>query len=333
MNVAIFGAGLIGKKRGLQLQGHRLVGVYDPDRERARALAAELNTQSFDSEVALLDRSGAEVVLVATTNASLATVAARALEAGKHVLVEKPGGISVAELERLETLARERRVAVKVGFNHRFHPAILETRRLVDEGRLGPLMFMRVRYGHGGRVGYDKEWRADASRSGGGELIDQGVHVLDLIHWFFGPLPLHSALVTTSFWDMTVDDNAVVTVASPGPGGPWATFHVSCSEWKNGFSLELYGRTGKVLVQGLGGSYGTETLTYYRMLPQMGPPEIEVREFAGPDRSWGLDLQNLLDHVTSGTSLLGELESARYALGIVRDAYRANGFHVPCTGG
>jgi predicted dehydrogenase len=204
-------------------------------------------------------------------------------------------------------------------------------RRLVDEGQLGPLMFMRVRYGHGGRLGYESEWRAKPELSGGGELIDQGVHVLDLIHWFLGPLPLRSAFVTTSFWKMPVDDNAVLTVAGAGPSPRWATFHVSCSEWKNTFALELYGRTGKVLVQGLGGSYGKETLTYYRMLPQMGPPEIEVREFDGEDRSWGLDFQNLIDHLTRGAPLLGDLGSARYALEIVRDAYRANGYRMPCT--
>ncbi len=331
MKIAIFGAGLIGRKRGLQLQGHALVGLYDPDRERAGALAAELATTAFDSEAALLERAGAEIAVVATTNASLAAVAARAIAAGKHVLVEKPAGIAVAEIDRLAALARDRRVAVKVGFNHRFHPAILEMRRLVDEGALGPLMFMRARYGHGGRLGYESEWRARPELSGGGELIDQGVHLLDLVHWFLGPLPLRSAFATTSFWKMAVDDNAVVTLAAPGPGAPWATFHVSCSEWKNTFSLELYGRTGKVLVQGLGGSYGRETLTYYRMLPQMGPPEAEVREFEGPDASWGLDLENLVDHVARGAPLLGDLRSARYAMEVVRDAYRANGWALPCT--
>ncbi len=329
MKIAICGAGLIGKKRGLQLQGHALAGLYDVDPARARALAAELSTVAFESEAALLERSGADIVIVATTNASLAQVAARAVAAGKHILVEKPAGISVGEIDRLQALARERRVAVKVGFNHRFHPALLETRRLVDDGKLGPLMFMRARYGHGGRLGYESEWRARPELSGGGELIDQGVHLLDLVHWFFGPLPLRSALVTTSFWDMPVDDNAVLTLADGGARARWATFHVSCSEWKNTFSLELYGRTGKVLVQGLGGSYGKETLTYYRMLPQMGPPEMEVREFEGADRSWGLDLQNLVDHVTSGTPLLGDLDSARYAMAIVRDAYRGNGLRLP----
>jgi len=329
VRVAIVGAGLIGKKRGLQLEGHELVGIYDVAAERAQALAAELRTRSFESEAALLARSGAEIVIVATDNANLSGVAARAIEAKKHVLVEKPGGISVAELKRLEELARTQGVAVKVGFNHRFHPALLETRRLVDEGKLGPLMFLRVRYGHGGRLGYESEWRAKPEHSGGGELIDQGVHVLDLIHWFFGPLPLRSSFVTTSFWNMPVDDNAVLTVADSGPSPRWATFHVSCSEWKNSFSLELYGRTGKVLVSGLGGSYGTETLTYYRMLPQMGPPEVEQREFSGPDRSWALDLKNLVDHISSGTPLWGDLGSARYALEVVRDAYRHSGYQLP----
>lgn len=329
MKIAIFGAGLIGKKRGLQLEGHALVGLYDPDGARARALADELKTTAFESESALLASSGCELAIVATTNAKLAAVAAHAVTAGKHVLVEKPAGVSVAEIDCLAELARARGVAVKVGFNHRFHPALLGMQRLVDEGRLGPLMFLRARYGHGGRLGYEKEWRADPALSGGGELIDQGVHLLDLTYALMGPLPLRSAFVTTSFWNMPVDDNAVITLAEPGARGRWATFHVSCSEWKNTFSLEVYGQTGKVLVQGLGGSYGKETLTYYRMLPQMGPPEIEVQEFEGADRSWALDLENLVEHVTRGAPLRGDLVSARYAMQVVGEAYRANGYQVP----
>jgi predicted dehydrogenase len=332
VKIAILGAGLIGRKRGLQLDGHELVGLFDPIPERARGLAAELRTTAFPTEAALLAGSGAELVLVATTNASLAPAATRAVEAGKHVLVEKPAGLTAGELERLDEAARRRGVAVKVGFNHRFHPALLGLHRLAEAGALGPLMFMRARYGHGGRLGYEKEWRADPAVSGGGELLDQGVHLLDLSHALFGPLPLRSALVTTSYWDMPVDDNAVVTLAEPGRSGRFVTFHVSCSEWKNTFALELYGRTGKALVQGLGGSYGPESLTLYRMLPEMGPPQVESRVFEGPDRSWALDLDDLVSHLTRGTPLHGDLASARYALGVVAEAYRTNGYVVPSAG-
>jgi predicted dehydrogenase len=226
-------------------------------------------------------------------------------------------------------VAEKNKAAVKVGFNHRFHPALLKARELIDQGKLGEMMFLRARYGHGGRVGYEKEWRSIPELGGGGELLDQGVHILDLIHWFLGPLPLQSSFVTTSFWDMKVDDNAVLTLADKNR---WATFHVSCSEWKNTFSIELYGRTGKILINGLGRGYGKETLTYYKMLPEMGPPVIETFDFDEKDLSWRLDLENLVDHLENKKPLLGDLNSAIYALEQVRAAYRQNGFKtLPCS--
>jgi len=202
MKVALFGCGLIGKRRGEQIGSHKLVGVFDVDAARAEKLALELKTVAFKSQSDLLYKSDTEIVIVATTNNSLSPVSLAAVNAGKHVLVEKPGAVSLGELEFLEKTAAQKGVAVKVGFNHRFHPAILKTRELIGQGALGELMFLRARYGHGGRVGYEKEWRSIPNLGGGGELLDQGVHLLDLIFWFLGPLPLQSSLVTTSFWDM-----------------------------------------------------------------------------------------------------------------------------------
>ena len=329
MKVAILGCGLIGKKRGLQLEGHQLVGLFDPNQPLAAKLADELHTRTFPTEDALINDSGAEIVIIATINQALFPLTKKCIQKGRHVLVEKPGAISLAEVRELQDLAEKNEVAVKVGFNHRFHPALLKTRELIDSGALGDLMFLRARYGHGGRLGMEKEWRSLPEIGGGGELLDQGVHILDLIYWFLGPLPLKSSFVTTSFWNMKVDDNAVLTVADKKR---WATFHVSCSEWKNTFSLELYGRTGKVLISGLGGSYGKETLTYYKMLPEMGPPLMETFEFEPPDQSWGLDLKNLVDHLSTGSDLWGDLRSASYAMEQVRLAYRENGFeHLPCS--
>ncbi len=329
MKIGILGAGLIGKKRGLQILGHELVGVFDPNQERSQSLAAELKTKSFESGETLITEGGADLFIVATTNNQLAPTALKCLQNKKHVLVEKPAGISLNELQELKKAAVENNVLAKVGFNHRFHPSLLKTRELIDRGALGDLMFLRARYGHGGRVGYEKEWRSIPELAGGGELLDQGVHILDLIYWFMGPLQLQSSFVTTSFWDMKVDDNAVLTLADKNR---WATFHVSSSEWKNTFSLELYGKTGKVLISGLGGSYGPETLTYYKMSPEMGPPTMETFEFHPPDESWALDMQNLLDHLEFQTPLWGDIDSAIYALEQVRSAYRQNGFkNLPCS--
>ena len=233
MNIAILGAGLIGKRRSAQLGTHSLVGIYDPIGERSRELAQTLNTKSFASEEEVFS-SSADVVIIATTNNALCPLARKALLSGKHVLLEKPGGVSHAEILELQRLSQSCGKAVKLGFNLRFHPGLQRTRALIDQGALGELMFLRARYGHGGRLHMEKEWRFQPELSGGGELLDQGIHLLDLIHWFLGPLPLHSSLVTRSFWPSSLDDNAVLTLKGESR---WASFHVSCSEWKNTFSL------------------------------------------------------------------------------------------------
>jgi predicted dehydrogenase len=328
MKIAILGCGLIGEKRGKQLFGHELIGVYDPNQDRAQKLANTLKTKVFKTEDEVF-QSSADIVIVATTNNQLAPLTLKGVKAKKNVLVEKPCAVSVKEAEEIKKFADLNQVAVKVGFNHRFHPSLLKAKELIDQGALGELMFLRARYGHGGRLGYEKEWRSIPELGGGGELLDQGVHLLDLIYWFMGPLPLQSSYVTTSFWKMSVDDNAVLTLADKNK---WATFHVSCSEWKNTFSMEIYGRTGKILINGLGRSYGREALTYYRMLPEMGPPEIREFGFPEEDLSWELDMKNLIDHIEKKTPLLGDLNSAIYGLTQVREAYRQNGFKdLPCS--
>ncbi len=142
-------------------------------------------------------------------------------------------------------------------------------------------MFARARYGHGGRVGYEREWRMRPELSGGGELIDQGMHLLDIYHWLFGPLPVHSALLRTQFWDGRRRGQRRASCSAPTPTEPrpWATFHVSWTEWKNLFSLEIYCRTGKLQVDGLQGSYGPQRLNIYAMSPELGPPEVETVEY------------------------------------------------------
>src|SRR5262249_55544410 len=148
------------------------------------------------------------VVMIATVNASLAPLALQAVQHGKHVLVEKPAAIRVKELEQLEALAQKQGALVRVGYNHRYHPACLKALEIFRTGALGPILFVRGRYGQGGRVGYDKEWRADPKLSGGGELIDQGVHLIDLAGLFLGEFTQVDGHVATYFWKMPVDDNA-----------------------------------------------------------------------------------------------------------------------------
>src|SRR5262249_2540062 len=216
-----------------------------------------------------------------TVNSALARVSLAAVRAGKHVLVEKPAARHPGELHPVLEAARDAGVVVKVGFNHRFHPSLAKARELVDAGALGPLLFIRGRYGHGGRPGYDCEWRADPAVSGGGELLDQGVHLIDLSRWVLGDFATVSGHLAPSFWHMSVEDKGFLSLRPAA--GQTAWLHASCTEWKNLFSFEIYGRCGKLHAEGLGGSYGVERLAYYRMLPQMGPPATTIWEYPGED--------------------------------------------------
>src|SRR5438552_774793 len=133
--------------------------------------------------------------------------------------------------------------------------------------------------------------RAHKAVSGGGELIDQGVHLIDMARWFLGAeLTLAHAELRTSFWDMPVDDNAFLTLTAPkDQGGQVAHLHASCTEWKNLFSFEIYARHTKLHLEGLGGSYGVERLYHYQMRPEMGPPDTLVYEYPGADTSWAAE--------------------------------------------
>jgi predicted dehydrogenase len=319
MRLGIVGCGLIGQKRAAAASGHSVALVTDLDTGRAEALAAKTGAQlapDWQTVVA----ADLDAVIVATTHGSLAAIARAALQGGKHVLVEKPAGMTVAEVQGVADAARASGKLCKVGFNHRFHPAIWKAKEMVDSGAVGTMMFVRGRYGHGGRLGMEKEWRAIPELSGGGELIDQGSHLIDLSRWFMGELELAFAATPTLFWDMKVEDNCFLALTNSAGNIAW--LHASWSEWKNMFSLEIYGRDGKLVIEGLGGSYGPETLTFHKMLPQMGPPETTMWDFAGPDVSWEAEFADFVRAIETGGRATGDIEDALAMHKIIAAAYR-----------
>ena len=324
VRVGIVGCGLIGRRRAAALAGATLTACVDVEPARAAAVAQSQPGITVASRFEdLVGSDAVDVVIVATTNDMLAPVAVAAIEAGKHVFVEKPAGRTPAEIDWIAGAAARHRRLVRVGFNHRYHPAFIEARRIIDAGTIGPLMFVRGRYGHGGRLGYEREWRADPARAGGGELIDQGVHLIDLSRCLLGPFPHVDGSAHTFFWDTPVDDNAFLRLTTAD--GRVAFLHVSCTEWKNLFSLEIYGRVGKLHIEGLGGSYGIERLAHYQMRPEMGPPDTVIYEYPHPDRSWELEFAEFLDDIRLGRDPSAGLEAARSALEVVEAVYAADG--------
>ncbi len=323
-NVAIAGCGLIGRKRAASLAGCRLAVCCDVDAERARALAAAhpgaVAATGWPAVVAARD---IDIAIVAATHGQLAPLAAEAARAGKHVLIEKPGARRASELDAVADAARASGALVRIGFNHRYHRAFQKARELYDAGAIGPPLFVRGRYGHGGRPGYEREWRADPAVSGGGELLDQGVHLIDLARWFLGDFTRVTGRTPAYFWNMPVEDNAFLLLETAA--GQTAFLHASWTEWKNLFSFEICGRGGKLEIAGLGGSYGVERLTCYKMLPEMGPPETTAWEFPAADRSWDAEFAGFLEDIRLGRAPRPGIPDAQAALRIAESVYRENG--------
>jgi predicted dehydrogenase len=329
LKVGVIGCGRIGAKRAAALGAEdSLIGCCDLDAAAAAELARRHGGAVCATPGELLALEP-EVVVVATVHDQLAPLTEQALAAGAHVLVEKPAAVSAAQVDRLLECQQAAGRLVKVGVNHRFHPGIARAAEEVHSGRHGELMHVRARYGHGGRPGYDREWRTEPARAGGGELIDQGMHLLDLCNWLAGPLPLHAALLRTQFWDAEVEDNAALLLGEPGTRtGPWAMLHVSWTEWKNMFSLEVYCLTAKLQVDGLVGSYGPQRLRIYRMGPELGPPALEEIHYGEKDTSWRAEWEHFAEAITAGQALVlcGDLHSTREAWEQVEAAYAASAY-------
>jgi len=325
MNIAIVVCGLVGNKRAKQLAGCKLVAVHDINKQKCIDLISATGYTDCVIEndwKNAVTRNDVDVVIVATMHNMLAEITIAALEAGKHVLVEKPVGKDIEDINNIILAADKAGKMVRVGFNHRYHPAMMKATKLIEQGYIGDIMYIRARYGHGGRVGYNKEWRGDPKLAGGGELVEQGIHIIDLAQKFLGKFTDVKGFAETFYWDQVLDDNAFLTLRNDKK--QTAFIHVSCTEWKNTFSFEIYGKKGKLEVNGLGGSYGIETLKYYEVRPEMGPPHTTIWEYPQEDKSWEQEIIEFMEDIRTNRTPEAGLQSARNAWEVINIIYGAS---------
>jgi len=330
LRIGIVGAGRIGARRAREIARHsgcRLVAVADPDPARAQLLAQTFSCRATADGRAVAAASDVDAIVVATPHHLLAPITLSALESRKHVLCEKPLAMTPDEAIRLVLAADRSRVTLKTGFNHRHHPAIWTAHEKLCAGAIGSPLWIRCRYGHGGRPGYEKEWRADPAQSGGGELLDQGIHALDLFRWFLGEFSEVTAVLTRSFWPMPVEDNAFCLLRTPS--GQVASLHASWTQWRNLFSFEIHGHQGYLLIDGLGGNYGPERLTIGYRSPDFSAPREEHVQFASDDGSWSREWQEFVSAIEEHRRPMADGEDGWQALRLAHAAYESARLGTP----
>lgn len=299
--------------------GDQLVMVADVDEKSARALAEAMNCQ-FTTDQQKFLATDVDAIIVATSNDSHAPISLKALKLGRHVLCEKPLGLNPNETADMVEASEKAGLTLKCGFNLRHHPGIKQARIWFDSGEIGEPLFIRIRYGIGGRIDYEKDWRMNKQESGGGQLMDQGIHALDLARWFLGEFSESFGVVSTSFWKAPVEDNAFCLLQTEK--GKTASIHVSWTQWKNLFSLEIYGTEGYITVEGLGGSYGTEKAILGKRDFTKPFGEVVV-QFRGEDSSWVDEWKEFTSAMKEGREPLGSARDGHEAVKLAYTIYKS----------
>lgn len=256
----------------------------------------------LDGYRAVID-SGIDAVFVCTPNRFIPDVVVAALDAGKHVFCEKPPGLSLEDVSRLmEAERRNPGLVLKVGFNHRYHYGIMEAKKIVESGKYGKILWLRGVYGKAEGSRDPHPWRNDPALVGGGILLDQGIHMLDLFRYFCGEFSEIKSMCTTAFWDAPFEDNAFALLRTDD--GRVAMLHSSFTQWKHRFTLEIFMRDGYVIVDGMPStsrSYRDEWIIQGRRhtgFAAGNPPE--ERTFCNTDPSWESELDEFVDCIRSG---------------------------------
>ena len=325
LRVAIVGAGWTGTQRAATVADHprtEVALVVDTDADAAQRLADSYGASSTTEAAQVLEGDAVDIVVIATPNAYLAELTLAALRAGRHVLVEEPMARNATEAKSMADAVSDEGRVLKVGFNHRYHPALTRAQAYFSEGVIGNIINIRARYGHGVRPGRVGEWREQSEVAGGGQLTDHGVHVLDLIHWFAGPPKDVFAFLQTAVWPVKpLEDSAFALLRFES--GIVASMHTAWTQWTDLFSFEVFGTQGSISVEGLGGRYGQQTLTVARRKADDSRPYTETTVFDDEDLSWAAEWAEFVGAVEDGRPYMGSPQDGVIVMNILDGLYRS----------
>lgn len=245
MRFAIVGAGAIAQLRKAAIEaldGSALAGVYDVAPDRAAALAGQ--TRAYASLAEVMSDPTVDAVIVCTPPNTHEEIAVAASGAGKHAIVEKPMAPSVEACRRMIAAARSAGRVLTIGFNQRYFPAIREIRASIVSGRLGEISHVRGYAGHTGLSEFKAPWMYAKDVMGGGALLDNGIHMIDLVHHLMGPVQDVYGRTQDRTWKLDrVEDNGMALLG--GPDGTIGSVAASWTEWKGyHFYVEAYGTRG-----------------------------------------------------------------------------------------
>ena len=238
INVGIIGNGVVGKRRAhfiKQNKNYSLKYISDISFKKDTKIKGIHLFKNYNKIISLKP----DAVFVTLPNYLAAKVTKKLLMNGIHVFCEKPPGKNLSEIKSVKKVEKNNKnLKLKYGFNHRYHGSIKLAKKILNKGTYGKILNVRAVYGKSKIVTYGKnEWRSKKKYSGGGILLDQGIHLLDLISFLHGEFVEFKSFISNKYWKYDVEDNAFALMRDKK--GIVASIHSTATQWQHKFNIEI----------------------------------------------------------------------------------------------
>ena len=299
LKIGIAGFGVVGSKRFDCLQNHQYATVVSICDEKFKKQPLKLEGIDVHENYEELLKDSIDAIFICMPNDIAPKVTIKALHKGIHVFCEKPPGRSVDDISKvIEVYNENPSLKLMYGFNHRYHDSVLEAQRIINSKKMGRIINLKGTYGKSKLITFNQPiWRTKRKIAGGGVLLDQGIHMLDLMGLFGGEFERIHSFVSNDFWKHDVEDNAYALMQTKS--GVVAFIHSSATQWRHKFNLEINFEKGSLILGGIlsgSKSYGAETLTIIESDPDndMGDPTEQIIKYNN-DPSWQSEVDYFLN--------------------------------------
>ena len=321
INCAIIGFGKMGQIRANSINESgrgKIKLIYDPYSKSDLINLYAKETNNLDE---IINNKEIDAIFICTPNYKIPFLTIRALESQKNVFSEKPPGFTSKDVQEIRKSELKSKTKCMFGFNHRHHKSIKMMKEIIISNELGKILWMRGRYGKEVNKTFFKSWRADPKKSGAGILLDQGIHMLDLLIHLGGNFDICHSLISNLYWKIPkLEDNAFVLLKQSS-SGLCASFHSTMTQWRYLFALEVFLEKGSLILNGLkttSGAYGEECLAIKRNLEvdNSSSPYVDQQYTFRVDSSWDDEIKHFFDAIEYGSQI--EFGNTKDALNLMK---------------
>jgi predicted dehydrogenase len=306
LKVGIAGYGIVGKRRHIFINEHpqlEVVAVCDQNFKDDYLFDQGI---SYYNNIYSLINEKLDILFVCLTNNVAAEVTIAGLQKGLHVFCEKPPGMNVEDIQRvIEVEKANPNLKLKYGFNHRYHESIKKALHIIQSGELGKVINLRGVYGKSRVIPFSGGWRSKREFAGGGILLDQGIHMVDLMRLFCGEFTDVKSYISNDYWKHDVEDNAFALLKDKY--GRIAMLNSSATQWQHKFSLDISLSEGYIELSGIlsgSKSYGEEKIVIGRRDEESenGQMESTTIKFL-QDNSWKEEIFEFADAIINNKKI------------------------------